>query len=451
MSIPRSQRHLLVRGGTLVTMDSERRVIPGDVLITDGRIVGVGDVGDIPRATRLIDASGMHVLPGLIQGHVHLGQTMFRGLAEERSLLPWLRQRIWPLEAAHTAESAHASSMVGAMDCLLSGTTTVQEIGLAREMDAVFQAIEDSGIRAVGGQCLMDTGDGVPGRLLGDGPSILDEAVTLAAEWEGKARGRITTALCPRFILSCSRELWEAIVDRARTSGEPVHTHLLENQEEEQEVREVMGAGQIEFLDQMGVLDLDLRIAHGVLLDEVRIEMLSGRPLGVVHCPSANAKLGSGVADLTGFRKHSNLSVGIGCDGAACNNNLDVLEELRLGALLQDLTRGPGQFGALAAFEMATIGGARAIGKEGDLGSLEAGKMGDVVVMDLGGPATRTAAAASVYSRIVYGAARDAVRWVVVDGEILVEAGRLEHLDEAALLARFEAEANALTGRAGIN
>ncbi len=451
MTTPRSQRHLLVRGGTLVTMDSERRVIPGDVLITDGRIVGVGDVAEIPRATRLIDASGMHVLPGLIQGHVHLGQTLFRGLAEERTLLPWLRERIWPLEAAHTPDSAYVSSLVGAMDCLLSGTTTVHEIGLPREMEGVFRAIEDSGIRAVAGQCLMDTGDGVPERLLGDGRSVLDEAVTLAGEWAGKGRGRITTALCPRFILSCSRELWEGVVDRARSAGEPVHTHLLETREEEQEVRDLLGVGQIEFLDRMGVLDLDLRIAHGVLLDGPRLEVLGDRPLGVIHCPSANAKLGSGIADLPDFRDHSNLSLGIGCDGAACNNDLDVLEELRMAALLQDLKQGPGRFSALAAFEMATIGGAGAIGLEAELGSLEPGKMGDLVVVDLGGPGTRTAGSASVYSRIVYGASRDAVRWVVVDGETLVESGRFEHLDEEALLARFEAEANTLTGRAGIS
>jgi cytosine/adenosine deaminase-related metal-dependent hydrolase len=204
----------------------------------------------------------------------------------------------------------------------------------------------------------------------------------------------------------------------------------------------------MEFLHEAGVLDADLRVAHGVLLGPEQMEILAGRSLKVIHCPSANAKLGSGVADLLFLGAQENLSLGIGCDGAACNNDLDVLEEIRLAALLQGATHGAGRFGARDAFELATVGGAAALGMENELGSLEPGKFGDLVVLDLERPETLASEEASVYSRIVYGAGRDAVRWVVVDGEVLVEARQMPHLDEPALRRRPREEAEALLARA---
>jgi cytosine/adenosine deaminase-related metal-dependent hydrolase len=433
---PRSHRHLLVRGGTLVTMDPGRRVLEGDLLITDGRIVALGAGIVPPPATRLLEARGLFVLPGFIQAHVHLGQALFRGLAEDRPLLRWLRERIWPLEAAHTDDTAYASGLLGAADCLLSGTTTVQEFGLVRGMEGIFRAIRDSGLRAVAGKCLMDTGEGAPSALLEDPDRAVEEAGDLYRRWHGEAGGRIRGALCPRFVLSCSRAIWERTVTLAAELGAPVHTHLLESEAEEAAVRAALGTGQMEFLRATGVLDADLRVAHAVWLREPELETLGGRPLKIAHCPSANLKLGSGVADLPFLRAQANLAVGIGCDGAPCNNDMDVLEEMRLAALLQGLKGGPGSFSALSALELATIDGARAVGWEDTIGSLEAGKAGDVVVLDLDRPQTFGAPGASIYDRIVYAAARDAVRWVVVDGEIRVENGRLPHLDPEEYMRR---------------
>jgi cytosine/adenosine deaminase-related metal-dependent hydrolase len=431
-------------------MDAGRRVVREDVLVTDGVIAAVGPDLATPPATRLLDATGLHVLPGLIQGHVHLGQTLFRGMAEGRDLLSWLVERIWPLEAAHTEESAYASALLGAAECLLSGTTTVQEIGLVRGMNGVFRAIHDSGIRAVAGKCLMDSGEGVPAPLREEPRAALDEAEALLAAWTGAGRGRITGALCPRFILSCSPDLWERTTAAADRLGIPVHTHLLESEQEEAAVRAALGTTQMEFLDRTRVLDTDLRVAHGVWLRERELEVLRGRPLSVIHCPSANLKLGSGIADLAFLREHPNLALGLGCDGAACNNDLDLLEEMRLAALLQAVKRGPGSFPARDALALATIEGARAVGMADRLGSLEAGKAGDLVVLDLHRPFTLGAGPVSVYDRIVYGAARDAVRWVVVDGEVLVREGRLTALDEAGILRRALEAAEALHARADL-
>ena len=182
----------------------------------------------------------------------------------------------------------------------------------------------------------------------------------------------------------------------------------------------------MEYLDQMGILDADLLIAHGVLLDEARLKILDGRELRVAHCPSANAKLGSGTANLGLLAAEENISVGIGCDGAACNNDLDILQEMRLAGLLQGLKVGPANaIDGKGIVEMVTIEGARAIGLEAELGSIEPGKLGDLVVLDLDRPQSFAAQETSVYDRIVYGTARDAVACVIIDGEVLGDVGAI--------------------------
>ena len=443
---------LWVRGGTLVTMDAQQRVLSGDLLIEDGRIVALGTALDPASVAgaRVIDAAGKAVLPGFVQGHVHLGQALLRGLAEGRELLDWLRERIWPLEAAHDHESAYWSGMLGAADCLLSGTTTIQEIGLVTHMEAIFEAIRDSGLRAVAGKCLMDTGLGVPEALLEDPDAALAESAELHARWHGAEQGRIHVELCPRFILSCSQTLWEGTAELAARLGIPVHTHLLEHPREEDEVVAVLGRGQMEFLDETGILDTDLRIAHGVQFGPKHAEILAGRSLRIAHCPSANLKLGSGIADLAFLRSTPGVSVGIGTDGAPCNNDMDILEEIRLAALLQSLRQGPGRFSGRDALSLATIDGARALGLEHEIGSLELGKAGDLVVLDLERPATFGPVGVDIHDRIVFAAARDAVCWVVVGGRVLVDHGRLPGFDEEALAKRPAEAIAAVLERSGL-
>jgi 5-methylthioadenosine/S-adenosylhomocysteine deaminase len=445
-------KRLWVRGGTLVTMDAEHRVLEGDVLVEDGRIAAIGrGLGPTETAgAEVLDATGKVVLPGFIQGHVHLGQALLRGLAEGRPLLDWLRERIWPLEAAHDHESAYWSGMLGVADCLLSGTTTIQEIGLVTHMEAIFEAIRDSGLRAVAGKCLMDTGLGVPEGLLEDPDAALAESAELHGRWHGAEAGRIRVELCPRFILSCSKTLWEGTARLATQLDVPVHTHLLEHPREENEVVAALGRGQMEFLDETGILDTDLRIAHGVQFEPRHAQILAGRRLRIAHCPSANLKLGSGIADLGLLRATPGVSVGLGTDGAPCNNDMDVLEEMRLAALLQALRQGPGRFSARDALALATIDGARALGLEHEIGSLEPGKAGDLVVLDLERPATFGPVGVEVYDRIVYAAARDAVCWVVVAGRVLVEHGRLPGFDEDALRRRPGQAIRGVVRRSGI-
>lgn len=441
----------LFRGGTIVTMDPQRRVLCGDVLVSAGKIAAIGESGAIQvESADEVDVRGKVMVPGLIQGHVHLGQALFRGLAEGRELMDWLRERVWPLEAAHDHASAYWSGMLGAADCVRSGTTTIQDIGIVTHMDGVFEAIRDSGMRAIAGKCLMDSGLGVPQIMLEDPKAAAQEAKALHQTWHGAANGRIEGSVCPRFILSCSTKLWEHSVALARELDIPMHTHLLEHEREEQEVHEVLGVSQFEYLDRLGVLDTDLRIAHGVQFGPQHCERLDGRALRIIHCPSSNLKLGSGIADLGLFARTPGVHVGIGTDGAPCNNDMDVLEEIRLAALLQGIRQRPGAFSALAAFEMATIGGAHALGLEDRVGSLEVGKAADLVVLDLERPASFGPVGVSVYDRIVYGAGRDAVCDVMVDGRFVLRSGELSFVDERELMAKAGEQIAALVTRAGI-
>ena len=411
-------------------MDEALGVVEGDVWIRDGDILAVAPQAPAPAQVPRFDATGLHLLPGFIQAHTHLGQALFRGLAENRPLLAWLRERVWPLEAAHDAESARASAELGLADALLSGTTTMQDMGLVTHTDALAQAVARAGTRALIGPCLMDEG---PSNLATSTERALEGAVlTPPAE----AEGRIVPILCPRFILSCSSDLWRGVVELAQRHALPVHTHLLEHPQESAEVRAALGVDQMTYLDELGVFDTDLRIAHAVHLGPEQARVLGTRPLKIAHCPSANLKLGSGIADLPYLQSLPGTALGIGCDGAPCNNDMDILEEMRLAALLQQLRGGPGSFPARRALEMATCEGARALGLEHRIGRIAPGLAADLVALDLHRPQTFGPEPVSVYDRVVYGAGRDAVRAVWVAGRALLRDGRLTTLDLDDVLER---------------
>src|SRR5688500_18284763 len=191
-------------------MNNSLDVLSGDVHIEGGRIVAVGEVGSA-TADRVINAGGSYLLPGFIQTHVHLCQTLFRGYADDLALLDWLKQRIWPMEAAHTAASLAAAARLAACELLLGGTTTVLTMETVHDTDAVFDALEPMGLRAVVGKCMMDADSAVPSRLMERTQSSIDESLALAARWDGRANGRLRAAFATRFAISCSRELLEAV------------------------------------------------------------------------------------------------------------------------------------------------------------------------------------------------------------------------------------------------
>jgi cytosine/adenosine deaminase-related metal-dependent hydrolase len=381
-----------------------------------------------------------------VQTHIHLVQTIFRGLAEELSLLEWLRDRIWPLEAAHHEASLRATARLGLLDLLTTGTTTILDMGTTHGGDVIAEELVGSGIRARFGQTMMDGGDGVPKSLRETTDASLDASARLAKTWDGAGDGRIGYAYAPRFALSCTRQLLEAVGDITKRSGLTIHTHSNENAAERALIESATGRAPTAYLDSVGLVNERSVIAHGVNLDDREIAILADRGSAITHCPSSNLKLGSGIADVRALRDRT-ITVGIGADGAACNNRLDGFDELRLAALLAASLHGPG---ALTAWDILAIGtrdGARALRLDDQIGTLEVGKKADVIVLDpsrLAGPAGDPA------TRIVYGGGSRAVRDVIVDGKVVVRNFAPLTLDPAEVRARAAEALPALVQRAGI-
>lgn len=437
---------LCLRGGTLVTCDAERRVLRGDVLVRDGRIVGVGRVR-APRGARVVDVKGRIVLPGLVMSHVHLCQALMRGMGDDLPLLDWLRRRVWPLEAAHDEASITASAEVGLAEMLRAGVTAILDLGTVHHHDAVFDACVRSGVRVVGGKTLMDSGDGVPRRLKQSARRELSDAERLEQSWGAHPSGRVGYAWIPRFILSCTEALVRGAVERAREGGSLFHTHAAEHPGERAAVRAALGADDVTLLRRWGMRGPRASIAHGVQLTPGQVRQLARDDTRVVHCPSANLKLGSGIARVAAMREQG-VVVGLGPDGAPCNNNLDPWLEMRHAALLSSVRAGPGVLPAADVLGMATIDGARVLGLDARIGSLEVGKEADLVVVRTDG--VHVAPAPDAVGTLVYATQARDVEHVFVAGRPVVEGGELLTLDAGRVAAKARTQAAKLARRAGL-
>ena len=424
-------------------MNDRLEVVNGDVSIREGRIAAVGSVPDAPH-DRVIDAEGDYVLPGLIQTHIHLCQTLFRGYADDMPLMQWLRTRVWPMEAAHSPATLRAAARLATTELLSSGTTAVLTMETVHDTDVVFEAVAESGMRATIGKCMMDADADVPSRLKERTQTSLDESLALRARWHGQANGRIHAALAPRFAVSCTRDLLESVAALSREHQSLVHTHASESREEIAIVRELSGGlSNLAYLDSLHLATPHLCAAHCVWADESEQQMLAARDVKVMHCPGSNLKLGSGIAPVVEMRQKG-ITVSLGADGAACNNRLDMFEEMRLAALLQSMRLAPGALTARDVLWMATRSGARTLGLEDEIGSVEPGKKADLVRVRRRD--VHRAPDIDPYSTLVYAARGSDVLTTIVDGVVLVDHGepvrvsRAEIAHEAGLAARVLAE-----------
>ncbi|HXN32377.1 MAG TPA: amidohydrolase family protein, partial [Polyangiaceae bacterium] len=316
---------ILIRGGMVVTCDSSDAVVASDVVVRGRRIASLGE-GSGGGPARIVDARGCAVIPGLVQAHVHLAQALMRGMADDLALLDWLRERIWPLEAAHDEQSLAASAELGLAEAMLGGTTTLLDMGTVRGHDAVMDACVRAGVRAISGKAMMDRGDAVPRGLRESTRASLDESERLARCWRGAGGGRIGYAWAPRFVLSCSEALVRGAVERAREAADLVHTHAAEHPDERAAVRTAMGDDDVAVLRGWGVSGPRAVLAHGVQLRAGEARLLARDQTRVVHCPSANLKLGSGIARVAELDRLG-VPLALGADGAPCNNNLDAWTE----------------------------------------------------------------------------------------------------------------------------
>jgi 5-methylthioadenosine/S-adenosylhomocysteine deaminase len=437
---------ILIKGGTLVTLDAGDAVVRGDLLVRDGRIVSVGG-GGVGAADEVIDAAGCAVLPGFVQTHVHLCQTLFRGAADDLPLIDWLKRRVWPLEAAHTAASVRASARLAVAELIRGGTTCALTMETVNHTAEVFRVVEESGFRATVGKCMMDAGEGVPAGLSERTEDSVAESLALFEEWHGRADGRVRFCFAPRFAVSCTRELLARVAELARERGVVVHTHASENLTEIELVERATGMRNVAYLNSVGLAAPNVALAHCVHLDEEELSLLAETGAHVLHCPSSNLKLGSGVAPVRELLARG-VNVSLGADGAACNNRLDQFTEMRTAALLQKARHGADALPARRVLRMATADGARALGLEAEIGSLETGKRADVTVVDLSG--AHLTPRPDVVSALVYAATPADVRAVLIDGRPVFRDGRLLTLDEPAVLAEARSEAAALFERAGL-
>jgi 5-methylthioadenosine/S-adenosylhomocysteine deaminase len=390
----------------------------------------------------VIDAKGCAVIPGFVQTHIHLCQTLFRGAADDLALIDWLKQRVWPMEAAHTPQSITASARLGIAELIKGGTTCALTMETVNHTREVFKVVEETGFRATVGKCMMDKGDEVPPALQEQTANSIEESLALLDEWHGKAGGRIRYCFAPRFAISCTRELLEQVGQLARARGVMVHTHASENRTECELVQQESGLRNIAYLDSVGLTGRHVALAHCVHLSNDEIKTLKTTGTNVVHCPSSNLKLGSGIAPIAKLLDEG-ISVSLGADGAACNNRLDMFTEMRTAALLQKALHGPEVLPASRALRMATIDGARAMGLDAEIGSLEVGKRADLAVVRL--DRLHATPVTDVISALVYSAETDDVDSVVIDGKLLMHDRRLLTVDETQTIHDAELQRDNLT------
>jgi len=424
---------LLIKGATVVTLDSANHVFQGDVFVERERIseLGASLTGRKYNDAQVIEASGRVLLPGFVQTHIHLCQTLFRGAADDLSLIDWLTKRIWPMEAAHTAESIYASARLGLSELIRGGTTCALTMETVNHTEAVFTAVEESGFRATVGKCMMDKGESAPSELREQTEASIAESLALLARWHGAAGGRIRYCFAPRFAVSCTRELLERVAHLSRKHGVMVHTHASENTDEIEMVYRETGRRNIEYLNECGLAAPNVLLAHCVHLNDNEMNVLSRTGTHVAHCPSSNLKLGSGIAQIVEMLGRG-ISVSLGADGAPCNNRLDMFTEMRTAALIQKALHGAETLPAPAMLRMATIDGARALGLDKEIGSIELGKRADLAILNL--ETLHTTPHPDPVSTIVYAAEASNVETVIIDGRIVMRDGVVLTMDESEVV-----------------
>lgn len=410
-----------IKNGQIVTMDKSRRVFHGDLLLEKGELSYVGKPTKTPTGFSVVDASDCLVIPGLIQAHTHLCQTLFRGYADDLALLDWLEKKIWPMEANHSAASLRASAEVGLLEMHLSGTTSINDMGTVRHTQALLETVEKSGMRYWGGKCLMDLKK-YSGPLYEETQKSLKETEELIEAWASRSP-LMQYSLCPRFAVSCTDEIIDAVIALQKERGLLIHTHASESKDEIALIKKRTGRNNVDYFADIGMLNKKTVLVHGVHLTKNEMNKMIKAKTALVHCPSSNLKLGSGIAPIETYSKEG-MTIALGSDGAPCNNSMDPFIEMRLAALLQKPRFGPEAWPAEKALEMATLGGAKALGAEKEIGSLERGKRADVVVVSRTHPSVATVE--NPYSALVYSCLGRDVRDVFIDGEAVVR--NHEHL-----------------------
>ncbi|WP_332897678.1 amidohydrolase [Haladaptatus sp. CMSO5] len=406
-----------------------------DVLVDkdSGTILAVGDVDD---GDETLDASGSLVMPGLVNAHCHVAMTLLRGYADDKPLGEWLQEDIWPAEAELTPEDVRAGAELGIVEMLKAGVTTFGDMYF--EVPEVAAAVEELGVRARIGHGIVTIGRDEEAAW-----DDINESFDVATAFDGAADGRIKTAVMPHSLTTVGEEYYREFIPQVREAGLSLHYHANETVNEVEPIVEERGERPIEYADDLGMLEADDFFAHGVHVDETEISVLAAREAAVVHCPASNMKLASGMAPVQKLRD-AGVTVALGTDGAASNNDLDLFDEMRDAAMLgklaaQDASAVPAE----AVVEMATQGGADALGF--DVGRLEEGAKADIAVVDFDAP--HLTPAHDYVSHLAYAVRGSDVRHTVCDGRVLMRDRDVLVADEDAIRERAADAAHALVER----
>ncbi len=394
------------------------------VLIENDKIIEIGNKIDFNSADKIINAENKILMPGMVNTHTHLSMTLLRGLADDLPLDTWLNEHIWPMESHLNGDYCYAGALLACVEMIKSGTTTFNDMYFF--MDDVARAVDESGLRGVLSHGMIDLGDEEKRK------AEFKESKRLIEKCHDTAEGRITVAFGPHSPYTCSKELLEGVRKEANKFSNHIHIHIAETEYEVQQVIEAHGKRPFEYLDEIGLLGKDVLAAHAVHLSPAEIEIVKKRGVKLSHNPASNMKLASGVSPVNEMLKKG-ICVSLGTDGAASNNNLDMLEEMKLAALLQKIhNMDPTYLNAQQTFEMATVNGADALGMKKNIGTIEVGKKADMILLDIKAP--HLTPFRHPLSHLVYSARGSDVNTTICNGNILMENREVLSIPEAQII-----------------
>jgi 5-methylthioadenosine/S-adenosylhomocysteine deaminase len=425
---PQRQVALVVTNGTVITMNAGRVIPDGAIAIDGSDIVAVDTADAIRRAYRgtdTVDANGQVILPGLINTHTHAPMVLFRGLADDLALQDWLTKYIFPAEARMVSpEFVRAGTRLAALEMIGSGTTTFADMYYFEE--EIARETKAAGLRGVLGQTVIQ----FPVADARTPADALKRAEAFINAFKDDAL--ITPAVAPHAPYTVDGPTLMAARDLSKKYGVPTLIHVAETRTEVQDAQKQFKASPVDYLDRLGFLGPGVLAAHGVWVSDGEVAILKQRGVGVSHNPESNMKLASGAAPVTAYLK-AGVALGVGTDGAASNNDLDMFEAMRTASLLAKLETGdPRAVSAREALEMTTIGGARALGMASRIGSLEAGKRADLIVVRMS--SARQTPMYDPISALVYTTRGDDVDTTIVNGKVLMRGRKVLTLDENAVL-----------------
>ncbi len=439
----KTRADLLVTGDFVLTFNRKREILKDGALAIAGDSIVAVEKASVLRerieAREILDASGCMVMPGLINVHTHAAMTCFRGLADDLPHQEWLHEHIFPAEAHHVSEEmVYWGTMLAVVEMIKSGTTTFCD-GYFCE-DGTARAVAASGIRAIVAQGVIDfPAPGIP-----DPRINVKAAEAFVFRWQGKSPRLIPSIFC-HSLYTCSPETLTRVKEVCREHGILFQIHLAETMNEVEEIQKRYGRRPVDHLKALGLLDAETLCHHAVWVTGEEIELLAQKGVGVSHNPESNMKLASGVAPLPTMLA-SGMKVGLGTDGCASNNNLDMFQEMDTAAKLHKVHWGdPTLCSAVQVAAMASSGGASALGMRGELGSLEPGKKADIITIDINQP--HLTPMYEPCSHLVYSARGADVRDVIIDGRIVMRQRRLLDVDEQEIMARVREIADAIRTR----